>query len=117
MGIFNNVLTHLKYYILGRFSCTSFEQKLERERQKHLVYNNHVLRISEVTISHVGFVRADVIREHEIRPKWWRHLETTQFSDVHVHVHVFALVTSLMIDCEFFKSILKQQFMFSNRSN
>ena len=57
---------------------------------------NVVVKISrfkhiEVTIFHVRYMYgcADVIREHEISPKWWHYLETTQFS----HVHVFARVT------------------------
>ena len=33
-------------------------------------FKSHVFSIREATIFHVRYVRADVIREHAISPKW-----------------------------------------------
>ena len=72
--------------IIGRFSCTLHEQIREHERQKIVLLKSYVLSIREVTIFvHVGYKRADAIREQE-KPSVVMSPRNNTFLDVPVHV-------------------------------
>ena len=60
-----------------------------------MLLNSHVFSIREVTVFHVSYVRADVIREHKKKPKVATSPRKNTLFDGHVHALLFALVVQL----------------------